>query len=144
AQFSKAWAVPYPPIVGVILGIAAVGQTEITQYAVLNHEFPVVMGLWSSWMSTAIGIVRDTSQNVVFVHGSANGYVYDHGAPDGTQWTDAANAADGGTVAIAHGVVGSGLGYAIRNTKSWERLDATLRLLTKLTGRLFVFEAPTG
>lgn len=143
-QFSKAWALPYSPVVGVILGVAPVGQTEIAQYAVLNHDLPTVLGLWSGWTSTALGSVRDTSQNVVLLHGTANGYVYDHGLPDGDQWTDAANAADGGTVAIPHGTVGSGLGYAVRHEKIWERVDATFRMLTDLTGLSFDYETPAG
>jgi hypothetical protein len=143
-QLAKAWSVAYAPIVGVLHGIVDVGQTELTQYAAVSHRLPHVMGLWSGWTSTAIGLVRDQNQNAVLLHGTANGYVYDHGNPDGTYWTDANNAADGGTVAIAHGVVGSALGYSVQREKRWDRLDLTFRALTDLTAVTVDYETPRG
>ncbi len=141
----SAWATHYPPVVGVVLGMVGQDASDITQYVALDHQRPDhLMGLWSGFTSTAIGLVKDTGYNYVLLHGTANGYVYDHGNPEGTYWQDENNAVDGGTLAIAHGVVGSALGYSVRYPKYWSRLDVVFRLITDLTGLQVDYETPHG
>jgi len=144
AQLAKAQSVILTDINAVLIGVPGANQTEMTSYVALRHPASVVMGLWDGWTATAMGVVKDASGNMVFLHGTANGYAYDHGRADGTYWDNAHTALDGGPTGVAHTVTGTPLGYSVQHEKMWDRLDATFRLDTDLTAVQFDYETPRG
>lgn len=143
-QLPKAQSVILTDINAVLIGVPGANQTEVTHYVALRHPASVVMGIWDGWTSTALGVVKDSLGNVVLLHGTANGYVYDHGRSDGTYWDNAHSATDGGSSGVAHVVTGTPLGYSVQHEKMWDRIDATFRLDTDLTEVLFDYETPRG
>lgn len=114
----------FDPITGLALvGAVNDGDTECSRYVALDTTTHEPQGIWQGWTATAMATVRNASGQPVIMHGTANGYIYVHGLPDGTTWNDRNNAADGGTLAISHDVKGAILGSTIYEEKRFLRWD---------------------
>jgi len=102
----------------------------------------LIAGLWTGFVMTALDSVLDGSLVPFLVHGSSNGFVYQHGNPDGSVWDDEANVLDGGTVPILHVVTGTPLGFSVTTDKLFDRVDFSFRLLTNLSNVSVDYETP--
>ena len=132
----------WPQIPLVLLGLAEINQT-VPNVAVAiqpgDPESPIA-GLWRGFPMASLDTVKDGNSVPVIVHGSSDGYVYDHGQADGTLWNDALQA---GTVAISHQVQGSYLGVETRRNRRYDLIEISLKAFSSMTGVTFSYETPT-
>jgi len=129
----KSLAVYDPQTNLALVGAVASGGTECNRYVAVDIASGEIAGIWQGWTSTALGVVKNASGQPVVMHGTANGYVYVHGLPDGSVWNDQSSTADGGTAAIAHVVTGAFLGAHMYQAKKFVRWDVNLYLETAAT-----------
>lgn len=121
----------FDPITGLALvGVVNDGDSECNRYVVIDTNTHEPQGIWQGWTSTAMATVKNASGQPVIMHGTANGYIYVHGLPDGSTWNDQNNTTDGGTLAISHDVKGSILGSTMYEEKRFLRWDILLWLET--------------
>lgn len=132
-QLGDSRAVHYTPADHVLIGAVQDGSTECDEFVAVNLQTNDISGLWNGFTCTAAAMVKNASGQPVLMHGSANGYLYDHGLPTGSQWTDALNATDGGTTAIEHIVEGATIGHDIYVERKFDRWDVSLWLETAAT-----------
>ena len=147
AQLSKAVAVNDGASRHILFGMAESGATNPTfklafRYSARNpDETPVFSGIWRGYTFQSLDIVKDANLVPVIVHGSTDGYFYDHGNPDGSLWDYELKA---GTVAIDHVVVGTTLGHDMQEDKIFDRLDLTFQAKTVMTGLTFTLATPNA
>jgi hypothetical protein len=126
--------IPGDPLTNLVfLGVADVGATEVTMLIAVDVRTNQIAGLWRGFTPTALAFVKDVNGQPVLMHGTASGYIYDHGTPSGSLWNDQANPADGGTVAIIHKVTGTPVAFDVREEKYFAQLDLSLRVVTTQT-----------
>jgi hypothetical protein len=128
----------------VLLGIPVQAQTAPETFAAIDTRTQFIGGLWNGFQPTALALVKDDNLVPRIMHGTVNGYVYDHGDPDGTLWQDANSTADGGTLPIQHAVQGTPLGFDLKYEKVFDRIDISERLTTDLTTVQVDYETPRG
>ncbi len=133
AQLGDSLAVHYTPADLALIGSVKDGSTEADEFTVVDMRTNEIAALWSGFTATAMGMVKNATGNPVLMHGSENGYIYVHGLPSGTQWTDALNATDGGTTAIEHIVEGAPLGHDMYVERKFDRWDMSLWMETAAT-----------
>lgn len=126
--------------------VSFVAGSQITpqQYAAIDTRTNLIGGLWSGFSATAMALVKDDQLIPRIMHGTSNGNVYDHGDPNGSLWDDENATIDGGTLAIAHAVTGTPLGYDLQYDKIFDRIDLSMRLQTNLTEVSFDYTTPYG
>jgi hypothetical protein len=105
----------------------------------LNHADPsayftlttggIAAGVWKGYDQTALAMVLDTGGTALMMHGDANGFIYDHGNPDGVLWDDFVGTA-GGSVAIQHLFLSQALGYDTAVEKDWDDLHIAFETVT--------------
>jgi len=127
-----------------LVGMVADSSSECDRWVCVNSESLAVMSLWQGWTATAMAMVKDGNGVPTLMHGSGNGYLYKHGTPNGTQWTDALNATDGGTTAIAHKVTGAHLGTHMKEEKRFLRWDIVTYLETAMTSCTLSYKTTRG
>lgn len=140
----RAVAADYLPTQHVLLGLVETGQTYASRFIAIDTRTDAIGGLWDGWSAATLDVVKDEDGIPVLCHGSGNGYTYDHGNPEGTLWTDALHADDGGTTAIQHTVTGTPMGYELDTEKTFDRVDLTMRMLSDLTSAQVDYETPNG
>ena len=142
AQRDKAIALAYTPGTLVLFSVPGKGATEANTVLTLLGETDGFGGTWTGWGTfSAMGMAEDASGVPTLIHLSIDGFAYDHGNPDGTQWDDKLNS---GSVAIEHIVQGSALGYDEDIEKIWDTFYPCFRLPTELTGVSISYETPLG
>jgi hypothetical protein len=145
AQLSKAVAVNDGATRTIRFGLAESGQTNPTFELVFRYsarspdEDPVFAGIWRGYTFQSLDIAKDASLVPVVVHGSTDGYFYDHGNPDGSLWDYELKA---GTTAIDHVVVGTTLGHDIQTDKIFDRLDLLFQAKSDMTGLTLQVSTP--
>ena len=107
---------------------SALNPDRIIVYDSRRHEF---VGVWNGFEFSTAALVEDASGDPILVHGSLDGYIYRHGQPRGTLWS---NDFVAGEEAITHVVDGTALGYAIKDESRFTRLDIAFRNLSNITG----------
>lgn len=128
----------------VVLDVVEANGTLPTLAFVMDTRTGNVGGLWRWGATTAVGLVKDGSLVPRIMHGTATGYIYDHGDPNGLLWQDQNNAVDGGTLPITHQIQGSPLGFDIEWEKLFDRIDFSFRLDTLLTNCTISADTPYG
>lgn len=68
-------------------------------YHATGAEIPQAASVFSGYTFTRIGVVKNADGDPRVLHGSTDGYIYQHGVPNGTIWEDGFNSGD---VHIAH------------------------------------------
>jgi hypothetical protein len=128
----------------VLLGYVEVNQGEVTQLIAIDTRTNLIGGVWDGFSPTALALVKDDNLVPRIMHGTENGYVYDHGDPNGTLWQDENATLDGGTLAINHVVKGTPLGFDLKGEKVFDRIDISQRLTTDMTTVQVDYETPRG
>jgi hypothetical protein len=128
-----------------LLGVPGESQSEVTQLLAVQVKTQAVVGVWEGFTPTALALVKDGARVPTLLHGTANGYVYQHGTPTGARWSDGHHTADGGVQPIAHRVEGTVLGWT-PEAQEWAyvRADLLLRLDGSLTNAEFRYTTPNG
>lgn len=142
-KLSKSRACYDPQTNLVLVGAVADSSTECDRYVAVDADSGDIAGIWLGWTSTAMSTVKNAAGKPTILHGSVNGYVYQHGTPDGTLWNDALNATDGGTAAIAHKVTGAHLGAHMYLAKRFVRWDVSVWAETDMALTLS-YKTPRG
>ena len=140
---TKAVGAAYQPTQHVLLGFCAELQSEVGTLAAFDTRTQKLAGLWDGFNAVTLDVVKNQDGVPTLIHGSENGYAYDHGHPNGSLWTDALNATDGGTTAIEHDVIGTPLAYETHIESAFVRLDMTCRAVTDMTLSVS-YETPRG
>ncbi|KKK98279.1 hypothetical protein LCGC14_2644360, partial [marine sediment metagenome] len=102
---------------------------------------PVFAGLFRGYTFQSLDVVKNNTLVPTVIHGSTDGYLYEHGQPLGSIWDHALKS---GTVAIEHVVVGTTLGHDIRINKIYDRLDLSFRAQSDMTGLTFSLATPNA
>ena len=129
----------------VCFGIVGTGYTAPSFVVAVDVHRGACLGIWNGWLMTAWDEVTDADGQPVLLHGggassstSADGYVYDHGHPDGSLWQDGFQ---GGNSPISH-EAGFTVGWTPKGVKRFDRLDAGMLLDTNLTGLTVHWQTP--
>jgi hypothetical protein len=128
----KSLAILYPPaqlMMFAICDIAAVEPNIMLVYDVKGSE-PVPVAIWRGWEMTSLAMVKNADGYPVMVHGDSSGYTYLHGNPEDNLWNDALVT---GTVPIRHILIPQALGFSVKKEKVFDRLDLSIRALTRMT-----------
>lgn len=143
-QTAKYRAVYYEPADLVLLGVVADG-TECDTFVAMSTVNEGIMGIWNGFGNvTAMALVKNGDGDLVVMHGTENGYIYVHGLPSGSQWTDALNATDGGTTAIEH-IVDSGFMHSSLGVDQlFDRVDGSFWLETNISNATFSYTTSRG
>ncbi len=147
AQLSKAVAVDDTTTSHILFGVAEILQTNPTIHLAYRYNddepgrLSTFSGVWRGYTFQSFDMVKDGDLTPTIIHGSTDGYLYDHGQP-----TDALrdHALKSGTVGIEHIVEGTSLGYDTREDKIFDRMDVSLRAQNSLTGLVFSYTTPGG
>lgn len=102
---------------------------------------PQAAALFRGYTAVEMAMCLDVDSQPVFVHLSADGYVYDHGTPRGSVWNDGLAAA---SAAVLHTVRTPHLAPDTQWEKYFERVDVTCRTATNMTGVTVSAETPYG
>ena len=147
AQLSKAVALDDVTTRHILFGLAESGASNPTfhlayRYGAFDQNAVAVFaGIWRGFTFQSYDMVKNASLEPTIIHGSTDGYLYDHGRPLGTLWDHELKA---GTVAIEHVVVGTTLGHDIRVNKIYDRLDLSFRAQSNMTGLTFSLATPNA
>lgn len=131
-SIGKAIAVNYASIGLLLFCVPKQGATECNQILVYDskRETPVPVAVWDGFEITAMALVKNGSGIPVIIHGDSTGYVYLHGNPEDSVWSDGLVA---GTAAISHVVETQPLGFDIAREKIFDRVDISTRSLSDMT-----------
>jgi hypothetical protein len=123
----KAMVVDYTPASLVIFGLVEQGQTDCSIYLVVrvHDDGAEAAAVWRGWTSSYMAMVSDDQGNPIFMHGDANGNIYDHGNPGGTLWDDYLGTST--VIPILHAVETGALMADTKYEKTFDRLDLVLR-----------------
>lgn len=140
AQFADVVAVNHTPMGLILLGVTGEGETDpslqlATGYSTGN---PVFAAVFKGYSFTSLAIVKNIKKIPTMMHGF-NGYLYDHGSPNGGLWNDELQS---GTVAIEHVVEGTPLGFDTRTEKHFDQIDISFLQLTKVSGVTVAITTP--
>lgn len=123
---SVALAAAYSPAGLVLLAMPELSKTDCSAAFTLTPAGGAA-GVWKGYDHTALAVVLDTAGTEVLMHGDTNGYIYDHGAPDGALWNDQFST---GTVPIQHVFLSQALGYDTAVEKDWDDLHIAFETVT--------------
>lgn len=135
ARAAKAMALIYPPAQLMMFAICDVNSTEpdiLLVYDVKGPD-PIPVAIWHGWEMTSVAMVRNAADEPVMLHGDSSGYTYLHGNPEDNLWNDALVT---GTVPIRHRLITQALGFDTKREKIFDRVDLSLRAMTRMTLRL--------
>ncbi len=145
AQLSKATAIDDTSTNHILFGMAEILQTNPTIQLAYRYNdeggLAVFSGAWEGFTFQSIDVVKDGGLAPTTIHGSTDGYFYEHGQPNGALRDDALKS---GTVAIEHIVEGTSLGYDTREDKIFDRMDVSFRTQNSLTDLVFSYTTPAG
>jgi len=143
AQIADWLAVDYTPAKLILYGVTELGDTDPAQTLVVSYATgtPVFAGIWQGYTFLTLDMVKDGNLAPTLMHGSTDGYYYDHGNPEGTLWDDALQS---GTVAIDHAIEGSVIGYDTDTDKHFDRLDLSLRAKSDMNSMAVRLTTPNG
>src|SRR3990167_933588 len=126
----------YTPMSAVLIGLPELGQTNPSMWLVYRIDkqsgtIPDLGGVFTGFLSADSCIAENASGAPVWFHlGIADGFAYEHGAPDGQVWDDVYPTA---TLAIIHEVQGHPWGPSMVAEKTWDRVDIVLSLPEPIT-----------
>jgi hypothetical protein len=106
-----------------IFAYEAQGQTErSTQlcYRSTGFSLPQAVSVFDGYTFTRIGVVKNANGDQRVMHGSTDGYLYDHDTPLGNTWEDGLNA---GNEAIEHEVRTNFVAYSENTESHYTRAD---------------------
>jgi len=143
AQLGQSRAVFDPQTNLALLGAISDGSAESDQYLTIDVLSGEIAGLWTGWTATAMGMVKDGNGKPRIMHGTENGYLYAHGLPSGSEWSDDNAPTDGGLRAITHKVTGGHLGAHMYAERKFLRWDINLWMETDMDLSLY-YKTPRG
>lgn len=117
---AAALGVAFPPAGLVFIALPELNHVDPSAYFSLTPS-GLAAGVWKGWDQTAVGLVIDANGTALLMHGDSNGFIYDHGNPDGQLWDDFIGSA-GGSVPIQHLFISQALGYDVALEKDWDDL----------------------
>lgn len=116
-----------------IFAYEAEGQTErSTQlcYRSTGFALPQAVSVFDGYTFTRVGVVKNGDGDQRVMHGSTDGYVYDHDSPRGSVWNDGLNAGD---QAITHEVRSNFVAYSENTESHYTRVDLMVVAQSDLT-----------
>lgn len=116
------------------------GTGELDKILVFEPGARQFFAVFNGFSFAAIAEIADTDGTPAVVHGGEDSFLYKHGNPRGSLWTDRVVAGD---VAIAHIVAGPAMLYDVSLDKIYTRLDLAFRVLSNLTASTVQFTTPT-
>lgn len=141
AKLSQAIA-RYDPTLGLVLfGVVESSQSLPSAILAYNPILDVPVSVWTGFTFNTFGVVKNGAGVPVLMHLSNDGYAYDHGAPDGSLWSDELNAA---TQGIRHQVETCHLGADHRFEKRFPRADVLLRAAADGSDIAITYTTPYG
>ena len=140
AQFADVVAVDHTQLRLILFGVTGDGETDPDQQLTIGYSTgePVFAGVFKGYSFTSLDIVKNNSLVPTMMHGF-NGYLYDHGNPDGSFWSDELQA---GTVGIEHVIEGTSLGFDMNIEKHFDRIDLSMLQLTAVTDLILSITTP--
>lgn len=131
-QAEKAIAIHWPPADLLLLAVCGAGATECNRVMVYDTKgaTPIAVSVWYGWTITSLAMWTNDQDEAFLIRGDDNGYIYQHGNPDGAIWDDRLVSGD---VAIKHVLELQALGYSTKREKIFDRIDLALRSLTAMT-----------
>ena len=144
-QLSKAVAINDTGTNHIVFGVAETLQSNPTIQLAYRYNdqggIAVFSSVWKGFTFQSMDVVKDGGLAPTIIHGSTDGYLYDHGQPNGSLRDDELKA---GTVPIEHVVEGTSLGYDTKEDKIFDRMDASFRMQNSLTDLVFSYTTPGG
>lgn len=137
-------AVYWPHADLVLFGVESysTSSSDLNQLMAFHRQRREFVGIWTGFDFHALALVQDSTGVDRLAHGSpTDGFMYYHGTPDGTIWSDGLDAGEEG---ILHVVDGSAIGNSLKYESHWSRLDMLLRELSSLTGATLQLRSPEG
>lgn len=119
----------------VTFAFTPVGQDENQQQLVYRADSGEFVSVWTNIQATEQALVKDADGDPIVLHGTSDGFIYKHGEPGGTIYSD-------NGVAITHKVWGSAMMWDAREEKYFSRIDASFRLESDLTNVGFTLSGP--
>jgi hypothetical protein len=125
----------YDPATRLVLhGLTETGQTVTGALLGIQTKHLTAQCIWRGFIFTTVDVLKNANGKPIIVHGTADGYVYDHGLPFGEAtemvWSDGFQS---GTRPILHIVESPHLGYDEMQEKFFPRLDMSFRVPNDLT-----------
>lgn len=125
----------YDPATSLVLhGVTEVGQSLTNALLGIHPKRLSAQCIWRGFPFTTIDVLKNANGKPVIMHGTSDGYVYDHGLPFGEAgemvWSDGFAA---GTRAILHVVESPHLGYDELVEKFFPRLDLSFRVTNDMS-----------
>jgi hypothetical protein len=118
-------------------GVAGPSSDYPDTIILVDPDTGELVGLWDDWVQHRMGTWKNASGEPVLVHiggassaAVADGYVYIHGTPKGTVWTDGFQA---GAAAITHSIKTHAMGWDERSEKYWDVAAVSVLLPSNLT-----------
>ncbi len=141
SKLSNAIAIYDPATQLVLFGLTEIGQTNPSCILAINPVLNVPVAVWRGFTFTCLAVVKNGNGDSVLMHGTDDGYTYVHGLPTGTLWDDALNAA---TSPIRHTIESAHLGAAVRQEKTFTRVDVAFRADGEATSIGCAIDTPYG
>ena len=139
-QFPDVVAVDHTPMRLILFGVTGEGEDDPSQQLAISYSTgsPVFAGVFEGYSFTSLDMVKNNKLVPTMMHGF-DGYVYDHGSPEGGLLDDELQS---GTVAIEHIVEGTPLGFDTQMEKHFDQIDISFLQSTNTTGVTVAITTP--
>lgn len=143
-KLDKACACYYSRSNLVLYGIAGLGADDPNQVIVYDGTRAEFVGVWR-WgrgeTFASLDTITAADKTTTLLHGSLDGYTYEHGDPEGSLWDDQLVS---GTLPITHIVDGTPIGYDVAEEKTFSEIHASFRLKGTLADMKLNYVTPYG